>query len=192
MLQAFVLILGLLCALPALARDPRACSSPVLRADQRWNPADAYVSDELSRFYSTHDLLDNAMRAGDATKTRLFAHEYLALANRFFCNWNYGNAIHDGNSALGILALESGDLTAARAYLLAAGRSPGSPQLDTFGPSLELAREMLKRREFTVVQTYFESVATFWSMDDGLLQKWISQLRQGQAPDIARYCRKNS
>lgn len=190
MFQALVFILSIFCTFPAYARDKSACSSLVLKADQRWNPDDADVTPKLHRFYELDDLLEAAVKEGNTPSTRELAGEYLSLANDFPCNWNYGNAIHDANSALGMLAIIDGDIDSAKRYLLAAGKSPGSPQLDTFGPSLELAQELLKRRELPTVASYFESVARFWKMDQGVIRTWLTQLSQKEIPDVARHCRK--
>jgi hypothetical protein len=71
-------------------------------------------------------------------------------------DWNVGNAIHKGNILLGRVALRRGDLDEAKSRLLAAGRTPGSPQLDSFGPNMALAEELLQRGEKQVVLEYFD------------------------------------
>lgn len=48
-------------------------------------------------------------------------------------HWNYGNLLHEGHIMLGAVRLFEGDLAAAEAELRAAGQTPGSPQLDSFG-----------------------------------------------------------
>jgi hypothetical protein len=139
-----------------------------------------------------------AYKAGELGSADALAREYLQLAKRFPCNWNYGNAIHNANSILGLVALRNGRKAEAVTYLGAAGATPGSPQLDTFGPSLLLARELAKAGEHKAVAGYLRSVQRFWKAKDmsptGLLfpyfadpdpiSTWIKELDKGQIPDF--------
>jgi hypothetical protein len=105
-------------------------------------------------------------KAGEFESADALAREYLQLAKRFPCNWNYGNAIHNANSILGLVALLNGRKAEAGSYLAAAGATPGSPQLDTFGPSLLLARELAKAGEHKAAASYLSSVKRFWKAKD--------------------------
>ena len=69
------------------------------------------------------------------------------LASTPTTNWNYGNVVYDAHSVLGRIALRHGDRETARKELRAAGRTPGSPQLNSFGPQFTLARELLQHGE---------------------------------------------
>lgn len=79
--------------------------------------------------------------------------------------WYYGNFVHDYNQWLGLVALRENRLEEARHYLIMAGKSPGSPQLDSFGPDMILAQKLLKRgpREREAVLLYLDLVADFWA-----------------------------
>ena len=77
-------------------------------------------------------------------------------------SWNYGNVIYDANTLLGRVALRKGDLKAAKMYLLESGKTPGSPQLNSFGPSFVLDRELLEKGEKAVVLEHLELVSKFW------------------------------
>lgn len=129
----------------------------------------------------------------------VLSHSYLAQAERLNSDWNYGNAIHDGNQFLGLIRLRQGDVEGAKAYLLAAGLSPGSPQLDSFGPNMMLARELLERGERLVVADYVDLIARFWTMDKPThaelpghsenmkdkkrrLQEWKDAIAEGRIP----------
>jgi len=52
---------------------------------------------------------------------------------------------------LGRLALRDGNIAAAKAFLLEAGKSTGSPQMNSFGPNLSLAKDLLQKGEKEVV-----------------------------------------
>ena len=97
--------------------------------------------------------------------------------------WNYGNRVHHGNLVLGRIALAEGNVKAAKFRLTAAGNTPGSPQLNSFGPNMTLAKDFLERGEQDVVLRYFRACAKFWEMDRGKLDEWAAQVEEGTIPD---------
>jgi len=127
------------------------------------------------------DLAKAALDAGEEAQAERYARESLRTAQDK-SDWNYGNAIHHGNLVLGRLALKKGDLKQARQCLLEAGKSPGSPQLDSFGPNMTLAKELLEKGEKTVVLTYFELCGKFWK--DAKLERWRQEVQAGKIPDF--------
>ncbi len=94
--------------------------------------------------------------------------------------WNYGNAIHKAHTILGLIYLARNDVVSARKQLLLAGETPGSPQLDTFGPSMILANELLKLNEGETVIQYFELCESFWKKN--ILEDWIVSVEKGGIP----------
>ena len=82
-----------------------ACKKRDASSEQSWNPSSAGVTPRLRHFYELGHQLEAAEGANDQGKMETLAREYLSAAEEFRCNWNYGNAIHDGNSALGLAAL---------------------------------------------------------------------------------------
>lgn len=99
-------------------------------------------------------------------------------------DWYSGNATFFGNMVLGQVALHRGDKAAARAYLLASGRTRGSPQLDSFGPNMALAKELLEAGESDAVLQFFDSCGVFWKLDHGLMQQWKDAVAAGRIPDF--------
>jgi hypothetical protein len=136
------------------------------------------------RFYELGEIADEAYEAGNLAKVQQYASELLDVASQFRGDWNYGNALHKGNIVLGRIALQQGDIPTAEQHLLAAGETPGSPQLDSFGPNMTLAKELLEKGERDAVLTYLQSCAKFWKMDDGQLQNWMSTVKAGGVPDF--------
>jgi tetratricopeptide (TPR) repeat protein len=130
------------------------------------------------------DLAKTSFEAGDYEKARRYAQQLLDGVNQNQKAFNTGNAIHDGNVVLGRLALVAGDVAAARRHLLAAGQTPGSPNLNSFGPNMSLAKELLERGETQTVLEYFELCAKFWSGDRGKLKAWGAAAKAGIAPDF--------
>ena len=141
-------------------------------------------ADREQRFYALEDIATAAFEAEDTTKAEQYALELLQLAQQFKNSWNYGNAVHKGRIVLGRIALRRGDIPGAKDHLLAAGETPGSPQLDSFGPNMTLAKELLEKDEREVVLTYLQSCAKFWKMGGDQLQGWIASVKGGGMPDF--------
>jgi hypothetical protein len=141
-------------------------------------------ADDEHRFYELGALATSAFEAGETATAQKFASELLLSAPRFKNDWNYGNALYEGNVVLGRLALERGDIAGAKEHLLAAGQTPGSPQLDSFGPNMTLAKELLEKGEREVVITYLQYCVSFWKMGGDKLQAWIATIRGGGTPDF--------
>jgi hypothetical protein len=142
----------------------------------------ASAANDLERFYALGEAATQSFAVGKIDDARKHAQELLALAKKFPTDWNYGNAIHDGNLVLGRIALKEGKTAAAKQYLLAAGRSPGSPQMDSFGPNMSLARDLLEKGERETVLQYFELCRKFWKMGHDRLDQWTKDVKAGQAP----------
>lgn len=136
------------------------------------------------RFDHLADVATSALEAGQIVKAEQYASELLEAAPKFTNSWNYGNALHKGNIILGRVSLQRGDIVGAKQHLLAAGETPGSPQLDSFGPNMTLAKELLEKGEREIVLTYLQSCARFWKMHDGKLQAWAATVKGGGIPDF--------
>ena len=135
-------------------------------------------------FYSLADLAKRAFNAGEAEKASVYSKRLLEMAPKYTKDWNYGNAIYYGNFVLGRIAVNKDNLAQAGEYLLAAGGTPGSPQLDSFGPNMSLAKELLEKNQSDVVLHYLGLCKTFWKMDRGKLDQWSATIRRGEIPDF--------
>ncbi len=149
-----------------------------------WNPDSIFTSKTLERFYALPELAKHAARSGNTREAEALSDELLALAPEFPNNWNYGNAVHDGHVVRGWVALERGDVGRAREELIAAGKSPGSPQLDTFGPTMFLAEALLEQGEVDAVIEYLDACGQFWEMDNGRLARWTETAHAGAMPEF--------
>jgi tetratricopeptide (TPR) repeat protein len=136
------------------------------------------------KFYVQGDLAEAFLATGDHERAAKEATEWLQTAASMPNDWNHGNAVHRGNLVLGRIALAKGDVEEAKQRLLAAGRTKGSPQLNSFGPRWELAQELLNRGERNVVLDYLALCKTFWSGRGGLLENWASAIRSGAVPRL--------
>jgi hypothetical protein len=136
------------------------------------------------RFYALNHAAKESFVVGNVEEARKYARELLALLPQFQGDWNYGNAIQDANLVLGRIAVLEGRMEEARQHLIDSGKSPGSPQMNSFGPNMSLARDLLEKGEKEVVLEYFELCRVFWQMHGGELDRWSQQVRDGRIPDF--------
>jgi hypothetical protein len=136
------------------------------------------------RFYALDAAAKESFVAGKIEDARNYAQELLALTPKYKGDWNYGNAIQDANLVFGRIAVREGNIVAAKTYLLGAGKSPGSPQMNSFGPNMTLAKDLLEKGERDTVLAYFMRCRKFWKMDYGKLDKWMQEVMDGKTPDF--------
>jgi hypothetical protein len=137
-----------------------------------------------SRFYALDEAAKASFEMCKRDEARQYAAEALKLADRFPDDWNYGNAIHDGHMVLGRVALGNGDVESANRELLLAGKTPGSPQLNSFGPNMSLAKDLLEKKQTDTVIEYFGLCGAFWKMEGGNLKRWTVLAKGGETPDF--------
>jgi hypothetical protein len=157
-----------------------------------------YPNDERIAAINTdiHGALARAcFEAGEIARFKKAAQDWLE-SNADTNAWYYGNVIHEANALLGQAALLDGDVRTAGDYLLKAGRTPGSPQLDSFGPDFTLAAQLVAVGEKQVVLEYLDLVEKFWAkkrdanpasqelsrMNAETLAKWREDLRADRTP----------
>jgi hypothetical protein len=142
--------------------------------------------DPLQRFYALPDLAKEAFNLGHPDQAQTYARELLQEAPQHPKDWNYGNAIYDGYFVLGRVALQQGNVQLAGQYLLDASTTPGSPQLNSFGPNVMLAKELLEKGQGPVVLQFFAQCKKFWEMDRGKLDEWSATIRGGGIPQFSQ------
>jgi len=144
----------------------------------------AKATTEEKRFYALDAAAKISFEVGKIDEASKYAQELKMLLSKFKDNWNYGNAIQDTNLVMGRIALSENRAEDAKEYLLNAGRSPGSPQMDTFGPNMSLAEDLLGKGERETVLQYFELCRKFWRMNRGRLDAWRDAVKAGRIPDF--------
>ena len=92
--------------------------------------------------------------------------------------------MQDANLVLGRISVLKGNIQAGKKYLIAAGKSPGSPQMDSFGPNMSLANDLLKKGERQVVLAYFQRCRKFWKLHEDKLDQWSAEVEAGKIPDF--------
>ena len=187
-LSILLLAIALFASTPLPACDENvACDKCAKDSEFSWNPNNQFVTARLSRFYSLDDKIAEAYKANDFGQVKELAKGNLELASVYRCNWNFGNAIHNTNRVLGLVSLKNGDIDAASNYLLKAGKSTGSPQLNTFGPELDLANELLQLGKIDAVKSYLKDIKTFWEMNNGQVDAWLAEIEKGGRPQLDRF-----
>jgi len=125
-----------------------------------------------------------AIEAGETAKATSWSREMLTMAEAPEEGRDYSDEIHYGNIVLGRIALQQGDVDGAAAHLVKAGGISGNPHLDTFGPNMILAKELLEKGDNKPVLEYLEACSKFWKSDDGKLATWRSDIVAGKTPDF--------
>jgi len=145
---------------------------------------DLLLPKDLKRFYSLENLIKEKYFNNQLHEAQELSNEYLSLASKYPNDWNYGNAIHKANIYQGLIALENGKLEDAKNHLIASGKTTGSPQLDSFGPNMLLAKALLDHNQKNVVLEHLDQLKIFWQMHDGKLDYWKSQIERGEIPNF--------
>lgn len=177
-----VCLIGLPFVLP-LMTSHKYPTTPQGRMDNALKELSAASSDQ-EKFYALDDAAKKSFNVGKIQDAENYANQLLKMAPGFQGNWNYGNAIQDGNLVLGRVAVREGRIENAKAYLLEAGKSPGSPSMDSFGPNMSLAKDLLEKSQRDTVLQYFDLCRKFWKMDYGKLDQWNNEVKAGKVPDF--------
>ena len=153
----------------------------------------AVVGSPYARLLGLRSAAERALANGDTKDAEFLAKGLLELAGRYRDDWYYGNALHNGHEILGLVHMKRGDPVAAERELLKAGQTPGSPQLNSFGPNLTLAHDLLLEGRREAVLEYLELCRGFWCretknrssmMSEIRLDSWIEEIRRGAVPDF--------
>jgi len=132
-------------------------------------------------------LIERMIAAELWEKAQEIAQKYLAKAGKEDQNnWDRGNIIHNAHQLLGRIALAQGNIELAKEELLEAGKTTGSPQLNSFGPNMLLAKKLLEAGEIKAVLSYLDLCAKFWDnpMANQMRKGWIVEIKEGKIPDF--------
>lgn len=138
--------------------------------------------DEEERWVALADAAKAAAWIGKYAEAGQYAGELRVLTPRHKDSWNQGNAVHAYNTAFGFISLNRGDKESAKRYLLASGRTPGSPQIDSFGPNMSLALALLLSGEKSAVISYLDLCQKFWPREE--LKDWKKTISSDRIPNF--------
>jgi hypothetical protein len=97
---------------------------------------------------------------------------------------NNGEAIHDANMILGLLAIEQGDVGRAKEHLLASTQGSITGGMQFTGPNMTLADKLLSLKENQVVIKYLLECRRFWETGNAPIDAWVETIRNGKIPDL--------
>lgn len=124
-----------------------------------------------------------ALASGQTDRARTYARRYHKRAlNRKNNSWKpHQDPLHFSYLLLGRVALKEGEVEQACTYLMKAADVSPSPSLQSFGPGMSLAYELLKNGENDTVIEYLDEVNTYWKEHDRI-ERWKEQIRRGEMP----------
>ncbi len=88
---------------------------------------------------------------------------------------------HEAHTVLGRIALIKGDVRLAKSHLQHSSNIDWSPVLNSFGPNLDLAKELLERKEIESVLRYLDRCEEFLKNEEKI-PKWRSEITAGIIP----------
>jgi hypothetical protein len=113
--------------------------------------------------------------------------KYVQMAAKFQNHWNYGNAIYYGNMYKGLLVLKENSIKEAAISLIESAKTPGSPQLNSFGPNTLLADKMYKLGRVAEVKEFLELCRLFWLLGSSKIDEWVEAIDSNQPPNFASH-----
>lgn len=141
------------------------------------------------RLYTLHNLATASYQAGDHKKARQFAEdlqeEIKKLNGKHMSRAMLGT--HSSNTILGLIALDNNQIEDANNFILASAAITGSsPHLQSFGPSMLLAKRLLEKGQQDTVLKYLDLCSVFWKDIHGNLEPWKTTIKKGGIPDFGR------
>jgi len=177
----YVILLFVACSIACGVLDYFSPPKRLAKAEEEMRTA----KDEYWRLDPLGRAAMASVDTGDLEKARRYADELLRLSYSLFpADRPEADGIHKGNIVLGRIALRSGNIEQAKAYLLKSADVKGSPVLGSFGPNMTLAKELLERGERDVVVEYFDSCVKFWKHHPEKLKQWKAEVQAGKTPDF--------
>lgn len=141
------------------------------------------VSELQERYSAIPQAAKAAYMLGLFSEAKEWAEEMSELIKVVPKNWNYGNVIYYQNWVFGMLAFDNGDLERAKSFLNMAASTIGSPQLNSFGPNMRLARNLLKSGEVEAFLNFLNQVEVFWKHGKPWIHVWRNKVNQGLIPN---------
>lgn len=142
------------------------------------------TASEQETFLILPHLAKASIQIGHYEDAKEYSEKLLYLSNSYKDNWSYGNAIHDANMVLGLVALHIKDIELSKEYLAKAGDTPGSYQIKNVGPNMMLAKALVEIGEFDAVTLYLNKIKNVWTQRNDALKSWITQVNNNQVPDF--------
>lgn len=95
--------------------------------------------------------------------------------------------LHNSHIVIGRLALRDGDLKTAKDELVKSLQVPLTPPLQTIGPRMSLAADLLEKKQKQAVLDYLTEVEKVWTQNPSAKQsisKWRLDIKAGKTPQF--------
>jgi hypothetical protein len=155
----------LLSALKILPSD-RATRNQLAQLYSLWDGHEERALSEIEKlskgrdseglFYDMSSLPSMAFEAGRFDKAVASANAVILMSEKHRNSDLYGGAINEAHTILGRVALINGDLAKAKYHLVQSVRDIASPTMCSFGPSLDLAKDLVNAGEKHCVLDYLD------------------------------------
>jgi hypothetical protein len=143
---------------------------------------DASGRDAEERFSMLPVLAVQALHVGAYDKAKTIATELLAALPQHTSGPESGDAVYNAHMTLGLVALHDNDVPTAKRELLESAGANGSPLLDSFGPNMWLAYELLRKGESGTVLEFLNQCRRFWKDGSPQIDEWSDTIRKGSIP----------
>jgi len=99
-------------------------------------------------------------------------------------------AQHEGHTILGLVALKSNDVGAAKKHLIdSVSFTECQKPIGSYRTSMSLSKALLDRDERNVVLEYLDICAKFWDGKKEKIQTWKNQITEGKTPRFGTHLR---
>lgn len=128
------------------------------------------------------DLPKFAYRAEQYEKSFGYAKQLLLCATKENDSCFASDFKHAAHTVLGLLEIRNGNVERSKRHLLESAEVEGSPALRSFGPSMELASQLLTLDERESVLAYLNRCEKFWKRRSEKMGKWRGEILNGSIP----------
>jgi hypothetical protein len=145
---------------------------------------------ETKRFWTLHQTAMKRFNDGNFFEAKRLAKESLEMAAKYPDRPPHGEITQFANTVLGRLALREGQVDEAIKFLIASGETEGGPGLNSFGPSMTLAKDLLEQGQSEAVLQYFDLCRKFWKgagifSGGNILDQWTADVKAGKMPKFS-------
>ena len=145
------------------------------------------ATNEYARFLYLNPAAKMSLVVGRTEDARQYAMDMMVLDDKYsrgIPEKANGDIVFTGNLVLGRIALDEGRTEDAKRHLLASGKTSGSPTLDSSGPNMSLAKDLLAKGDQETVLQFLDLCRSFWKSDGGKLDEWSKGIQAGRIPDF--------
>lgn len=155
-----------------------------------------------NKFVYLTSLPSAALVADKPQLAERYCSDLIKMSRSFEESWNFGNALHQAFTVLGLIALSKDDVGTAKEYLQKSNDVPPTPQLSSFVGELTLAKKLLALGEREAVVSYLlqskkllgpaGDIASQYGLDErvnelsipNVIDRWISEIRNNGVPEL--------